>query len=200
MTWFTGVYPSEHRMTNKFAVYAPPVQKLANLKELAPDLVTLADVLKQNGYATGGFTGNAGVSGGFGYEQGFDVYFYEKGKFGSIDQSIPRALRVAAAEQGQEVLPVPARLRHSRPERARRRASTTVSSTRATTRSTPVRRRSRRPCARKGSKRDSSRCGTRTSVSGAPSTTRRSSAPTRSSDSSWKSSTSWGSPARRSSS
>ncbi len=92
MTWFTGVYPSEHRMVNKYAVYKPPVTKIADLRELSPDLVTLADVLKQNGYATGGFTGNAGVSGGFGYEQGFDEYYYDKGKFGRMDQSIPRAL------------------------------------------------------------------------------------------------------------
>ncbi|MCH8150610.1 MAG: sulfatase [Planctomycetes bacterium] len=92
MTWFTGVYPSEHRMTNKYAVFQPPITKIANLKELSPDLVTLADVLTENGYATGGFTGNAGVSGGFGYEQGFDEYYYEKGKFGRMDQSIPRAL------------------------------------------------------------------------------------------------------------
>lgn len=93
MTWFTGVYPSEHRMTNKFSVYNEKVQKLANLKELSPDIVTLADILRENGYATGGFTGNAGVSAGFGYEQGFDVYFNEKGKFGSMDRSIPEALK-----------------------------------------------------------------------------------------------------------
>ncbi len=92
MTWFTGVYPSEHRMTNKFAVYRPPQEKLADLRELSPHLVTLADLLKQNGYATGGFTGNAGVNGGFGYEQGFDVYYYQAGNFGGLDQSIPRAL------------------------------------------------------------------------------------------------------------
>ena len=93
MTWFTGVYPSEHRMTNKYAVYNEQEQKLANLKELSPDLMTLADIMKGNGYATGGFAGNAGVSGGFGYEQGFDIYYYPKGKFGSIEQSIPRAIR-----------------------------------------------------------------------------------------------------------
>ncbi|MCP3696034.1 MAG: sulfatase-like hydrolase/transferase, partial [Planctomycetaceae bacterium] len=33
------------------------------------------------------------MSGGFGYEQGFDIYYYPKGKFGSIEQSIPRAIR-----------------------------------------------------------------------------------------------------------
>ncbi len=92
MTWFTGVYPSEHRMTNKFAVFSPSVQKLARMKDLAPNLVTLADVLKQNGYLTGGFTGNAGVSGGFGYEQGFDVYLHEQEVFGSMDFSVPKAL------------------------------------------------------------------------------------------------------------
>lgn len=92
MTWFTGVYPSEHRMTNKYAVFQPPVEKLANLKDLAPELVTLADIMRQNGYATVGFTGNAGVSGGFGYEQGFDVYVHDKEKFGGLEESIPRAL------------------------------------------------------------------------------------------------------------
>lgn len=52
MSWFTGVYPSEHRMTNKFAVFAPPVRKPAKLSELAPALTTLADVMKSHGYAT----------------------------------------------------------------------------------------------------------------------------------------------------
>lgn len=92
MTWFTGVYPSEHRMTNKFAIYNDRQQKTANLQELAPHIVTLAEVLHQRGYATGGFTGNAGVSGGFGYEQGFDVYYHEKNKFGGFEQSIAQAV------------------------------------------------------------------------------------------------------------
>jgi arylsulfatase A-like enzyme len=102
MTWFTGVYPSEHRMVNKFAVYRPEEQKLANLKELSPGLVTLADVLRENGYATGAFTGNAGVSGGFGYEQGFDVYYHEPGKFGAFDQSVPRALEWVRANRDRK--------------------------------------------------------------------------------------------------
>ncbi len=93
MTWFTGVYPSEHRLTNKFSVFNPPNNNvISNLKKLSPELVTIAEVLKQNGYATGGFTGNAGVSGGFGYSQGFDEYFFEKGKFGSMSVSIPKGL------------------------------------------------------------------------------------------------------------
>lgn len=93
MTWFTGVYPSEHRMVNKFALYTPNEQKPAKLSELAPNLVTLAAILKKNGYVTGGFTGNAGVSGGFGYEDGFDKYEHELSKFGSFDWSMPRAIK-----------------------------------------------------------------------------------------------------------
>ncbi|MDA8432385.1 MAG: sulfatase-like hydrolase/transferase [Nitrospiraceae bacterium] len=91
MTWFTGVYPSEHRLLNKFVIYEPPVEKLSKLKELAPNLVTLAEIMKKNGYATGGFTGDAGVNGIFGYSQGFDAYF-DKVKFGGLDRSIPEAL------------------------------------------------------------------------------------------------------------
>jgi arylsulfatase A-like enzyme len=72
---------------------------MSNLKELSPDLVTLADVFRASGYATGGFTGNAGVSGGFGYEQGFDVYYYPKNVFGSMDESIPRALEWVKANR-----------------------------------------------------------------------------------------------------
>jgi choline-sulfatase len=93
MTWFTGVYPCEHHLTNKFSVYQPPVIQPANLQELSPRLVTLAQILKQNGYATAGFTGNAGVSRGFGYGQGFDEYIHEQGKFGGFQQSVPQALK-----------------------------------------------------------------------------------------------------------
>lgn len=103
MTWFTGVYPSEHRLVNKFAVFNPPGNNvLSNLKKLSPELITLAEILKQNGYATGGFTGNAGVSGFFGYDQGFDQYFFEKGKFGSMAVSIPKGLEWLRANKDRK--------------------------------------------------------------------------------------------------
>lgn len=102
MTWFTGVYPSEHRMVNKYAVYLPHTRKEAKLRDLSPRLVTLAEVLRGHGYATAAFTGNAGVSGGFGYEQGFDVYHEEKGRFGGLDRSVPRALEWLAANRGRK--------------------------------------------------------------------------------------------------
>lgn len=99
MTWFTGVYPSEHRVVNKFSAFNDREKRIANLKELAPEVVTLADILKANGYATAGFTGNAGVSGGFGYQQGFDVYEHPQGVFGGFAQSIPKALEWVKANR-----------------------------------------------------------------------------------------------------
>ena len=103
MTWFTGVYPSEHRMVNKFAKYQPPTKQLARLDKMASNLVTLAELFKENGYATAGFTGNAGVSGGFGYEKGFDVYYYPKGTFGGFDGSVPRALDWLKAHKNEKL-------------------------------------------------------------------------------------------------
>ncbi len=92
MSWFTGVYPSEHKVVNKFSFYEPPVKEIAKLKELSPFLVTLAEVLKENGYATAGFTGDAGVSGIFGFNAGFDVYI-DSVKFADMEYSIPKALQ-----------------------------------------------------------------------------------------------------------
>lgn len=91
MSWFTSLYPSQHKCTNKFSAYTEKEKILTNLKELSPNVITLAEVLKKNGYITAGFTGDAGVSGHFGFNQGFDVYFDEV-KFGGMDKSIPRAL------------------------------------------------------------------------------------------------------------
>lgn len=99
MTWFTGIYPCEHKLTNKYSVYQPPVEQTANLRELSPHVTTLASLLKQNGYATAGFTGNAGVSGTFGYSQGFDTYEHPKARFGGLEESIPKAVAWMKANQ-----------------------------------------------------------------------------------------------------
>jgi arylsulfatase A-like enzyme len=99
MTWFTGVYPSEHKVVNKFAAFNDREKRLTNLKELAPNLLTLADILKAHGYATAGFTGNAGVSGGFGYQQGFDVYDHPPGVFAGFAQSLPKAIEWVKANK-----------------------------------------------------------------------------------------------------
>ena len=94
MSIFTSLYPSEHKVVNKFVEYATVGTSTkavrANLKELSPSAVTLAELFKKNGYATAGFTGDAGVSAAFGHAQGFDEY-YDKESFGGLASSIPKA-------------------------------------------------------------------------------------------------------------
>lgn len=91
MSYFTSLYPSQHKVTNKYSTYTDKKKVFANLKQLSPGVVTLAEVLKENGYVTGGFTGDAGTGAVFGFGDGFDTYF-EGPKFGGMDKSIPAAL------------------------------------------------------------------------------------------------------------
>jgi len=90
MTWFTSAYPSEHKCINKYSTYTENEKILTDLKKLAPNIVTLAEVLKKHGYVTAGFTGDAGVGGHFGFAQGFDVYV-DGQKFSGMEQSAPNA-------------------------------------------------------------------------------------------------------------
>ena len=91
MSWFTSLYPSQHKIVNKFITNTGEVQISSNLSALSPSVVTLAQVLKQNGYSTAGFTGGAGVAGTFGYNLGFDLY-YDQTTFGGYDLVMPMAL------------------------------------------------------------------------------------------------------------
>jgi arylsulfatase A-like enzyme len=91
MSYMTSLYPSQHKVVNKYSVYTESQKVFANLNELSPQAVTLAQVLKVNGYATGGFTGDAGVGAKFGFAEGFDKYF-EGPVFGGMDKSIPEAI------------------------------------------------------------------------------------------------------------
>ncbi|PCI30217.1 hypothetical protein COB52_01765 [Candidatus Kaiserbacteria bacterium] len=91
MSYFTSLYPSEHKVTNKFVTFQGDTKVLSNLKKLSPDVLTIAEAFKNSGYITGGFTGDAGVHSNFGYSQGFDVYTDES-VFGSIDNSSNHAL------------------------------------------------------------------------------------------------------------
>lgn len=91
MSIFTGLYPSEHKVVNKFSIFNKDQKTTSNLKELSPNIQTLAQVFKANGYATGGFTGDAGVHSQFGYNQGFDAYTDEQ-TFGSMENSSKHAL------------------------------------------------------------------------------------------------------------
>ncbi len=91
MSWFTSLYPSQHKLINKYSTYTDKEQVTSSLSDLSPSVVTLAQVLKKNGYATAGFTGGAGVGGEFGYNLGFDTY-YDTTAFGGFDTVMPKAL------------------------------------------------------------------------------------------------------------
>ncbi len=91
MSLFTDLYPTEHKVVNKYSIFTKDQQVLSNLQKLSPNVETLTQVFKSNGYVTGGFTGDAGVSGQFGYKAGFDVYTDEK-TFGGIENSGQHAL------------------------------------------------------------------------------------------------------------
>jgi len=92
MSWFTSLYPSQHKLLNKYSTYKDEVRILSNLSRLSPSAVTLAQVLKKNGYSTAGFTGGAGVTGTFGYGLGFDSY-YDQTTFGGFDIVLSMALK-----------------------------------------------------------------------------------------------------------
>lgn len=95
MSILTSMYPSEHKVVNKFVEYDKASNKIvgANLRELALSAMTLAQVLKDRGYQTAGFTGDAGVSANFGFDAGFDTYYQTKNPFGGFDDTMPEALK-----------------------------------------------------------------------------------------------------------
>jgi choline-sulfatase len=89
MSVFTSTFPTEHRLTNKL-VYVNGSAVQSNIKKLSPGIKAIAEVLKSRGYKTAAFTGDSGVSSGFGYDKGFDTY-YNSAQFGGFQDSIPRA-------------------------------------------------------------------------------------------------------------
>lgn len=92
MTFMTGLLPSHHRIVNKFLLNdEKQTEEIGDLSKVSPEVKTLAEYLKQNGYATGGFTGGAGVDKQFGFNRGFDDYFDEK-NFGGFSDSVPKAM------------------------------------------------------------------------------------------------------------
>lgn len=91
MSWFTSLYPSQHKVLNKFTLNIDGTEEITNLEKVAPEMVTLAEILKENGYRTGGFTGGAGVHRQFGFDKGFEIYTDDT-NFGGFSESIPKAL------------------------------------------------------------------------------------------------------------
>ncbi len=78
---FTSNYPTTHGASTKMDGV------------ISPDCVTIAEVLKENGYYTGGFIANAWVDPEFGFGQGFDEYHKMKDLVEGVDAGGKRSLR-----------------------------------------------------------------------------------------------------------
>ncbi len=90
MSLFTSTYPFQHKITNKFYIDDNGNMSISNLGVVSPDIKTFTEILKQSGYKTAGFTGDAGVGSEFGFGKGFDEY-YDEDRFGGFDKSFSLA-------------------------------------------------------------------------------------------------------------
>lgn len=101
---FTSMFPSEHKVVNKFTEYNKADNKIvgANLQQLTPSAVTVAQIFKENGYQTAAFTGDSGVSANFGFNAGFDTFYQTKQVFGGFDDTIPQALEWLKANSNKK--------------------------------------------------------------------------------------------------
>lgn len=91
MSWFTSLYPSQHKVTNQYSTFNETEQILARLEDLSPKAVTLPQILQQHGYRTAGFTGGASLDSDFGFAAGFERY-YDEINFSGFDTLMPMAL------------------------------------------------------------------------------------------------------------
>jgi arylsulfatase A-like enzyme len=77
---FTGLYPSQHRVTSVPEVMVPFLGERAGpaleheSDGLPPGLATLAEVLRESGYRTGALVTNPWLGADFGFAQGFEHY------------------------------------------------------------------------------------------------------------------------------
>jgi arylsulfatase A-like enzyme len=79
---FTGLYPYEHGAL--LAVDVPQYRELPQLAFLSDDLQTMAEVFKESGYKTAGFSANVHLLRKLGFSQGFD-YWQETEGLSSIE-------------------------------------------------------------------------------------------------------------------
>ena len=103
MSLFTSLYPYQHQVMNRFFDY-----ERKPIETLSPNTLTLIDVLKDNGYITGAFTGGFDYRPLFGLTNRFDFHLQtqektplkglinsqllEERRFGSIVDVMPDAL------------------------------------------------------------------------------------------------------------
>lgn len=91
MSIFTGIYPSKHKVVNKITLTKEGQEEITNLKKISPNIKTMAEILKTNGYKSAGFTGGAALHRQFGFADGFDTYVDGKdfaGLSDNLDQAI----------------------------------------------------------------------------------------------------------------
>ncbi len=88
---FSSTYPSQHGLVNRYVEFNKDKKTLDNFTTRKPDLQVIAQILKDRGYATGGFTGDAGLGQVLGYNKGFDIYVDDR-RFGGLDYTIDKFL------------------------------------------------------------------------------------------------------------
>ncbi len=71
---FTSLYAETHRVTDHDDLFWRDVNENLKTSALPDEAITLAEVLRANGYATAGWVGNSWLSDGLGFGQGFDDY------------------------------------------------------------------------------------------------------------------------------
>ncbi|UCG32110.1 MAG: sulfatase [Phycisphaerales bacterium] len=74
MTMLTSLYPTAHGITQTVKELRDSLEQEAQFNRLPDSRLTLAEVLKANGYATGAFTGGGTMDPRIGFDQGFDRY------------------------------------------------------------------------------------------------------------------------------
>lgn len=88
-TMFTGLYPASHGMV------PPNDREIAKkgMAKLNPNILTIAEFLKSQGYKTAGVSPNPWITKEFGFTQGFDEFYY-----------IARQKAEKITESGEEIL------------------------------------------------------------------------------------------------
>lgn len=93
---FTSLFPDRHGVMDRY-----------DGSRLSDDTLTLAEIFKENGYKTAGFTGGGDYNRQFNQDQGFDI-FYDQGDarsplaYAGTGDSIPRAVDWLNKLQGKD--------------------------------------------------------------------------------------------------
>jgi arylsulfatase A-like enzyme len=85
MSLLTSLYPCQHGLTQPFGDLMDDLLGGGQFNKLPEERVTLAEVLKDNGYATGAFTAGAALDPKIGFGQGFTVYDTSMYKLGEAN-------------------------------------------------------------------------------------------------------------------